>query len=373
MVALSFRALIKTKKQAAFCLTTALLFIQVALAAEPSPHLDTKRKVLAADNGQITVLGHDLLITQLTPILIQKGFEPSSIPSKLQLRVESNNSDLNSAQFIFSYDSETLGAVQGLAKLPKFEKLIGTSLTSDFEKNLPNWENEFKNKTVPHLKPLRVLLISGMMTRQKDWLTTIPGVTRFLGPTYDDQIELFLNSGLTFERITPRTLGSAKTNAALIIEGIRRSKERVVLISHSKGGTDTLEALTSQPELISKVAGWISLQTPFAGAEVAEKLIKLIPCSRLLKDASPSAVQQHYQTPAFKKILSEVPMISVTSETDEYFSIARGVMPGSNFVVLKDVPSHGAVVNYNSPRELDYDRTAITGSLLNLLSQKITP
>src|SRR5688500_14904142 len=45
---------------------------------------------------------------------------------------------------------------------------------------------------------------------------------------------------------------------------------RVVIVTHSKGGLDTLEALTTNEALWnSPVAGWIALQAPFFGSPVA--------------------------------------------------------------------------------------------------------
>lgn len=48
------------------------------------------------------------------------------------------------------------------------------------------------------------------------------------------------------------------------------SNKKVIIISHSKGGLDTLEMLVTEgSEVKSKLAGWISLNVPFSGTPLA--------------------------------------------------------------------------------------------------------
>lgn len=64
---------------------------------------------------------------------------------------------------------------------------------------------------------------------------------------------------------------SVEHNAAAILELLRSTDEQVVIVSHSKGGLDTLEALLDAPELWGeKVIGWVALQAPFYGSPVAD-------------------------------------------------------------------------------------------------------
>jgi triacylglycerol esterase/lipase EstA (alpha/beta hydrolase family) len=51
-------------------------------------------------------------------------------------------------------------------------------------------------------------------------------------------------------------------------------KGPVIIISHSKGGLETLETLVEFRLLRSKVAAWISLQTPFTGSQIADIVYK---------------------------------------------------------------------------------------------------
>ena len=54
----------------------------------------------------------------------------------------------------------------------------------------------------------------------------------------------------------------------------RLHKKPIIIISHSKGGLDTLATLITYPDLTEKenppIAGWISIQAPFEGTPIAE-------------------------------------------------------------------------------------------------------
>ncbi|MGB8223685.1 MAG: hypothetical protein WCF10_13955 [Polyangiales bacterium] len=67
------------------------------------------------------------------------------------------------------------------------------------------------------------------------------------------------------------TSESVAHNAAAILDFLRHTDKQVIIVSHSKGGLDTLEALLQAPELWGDtVAGWVALQAPFYGSPVAD-------------------------------------------------------------------------------------------------------
>ena len=72
--------------------------------------------------------------------------------------------------------------------------------------------------------------------------------------------------------------GSTVSNAAAIHKRIvtdyGSDPRPYIIISHSKGGLDTLAALLGYPDLYrqGKVVGWIALQTPFSGTPLADWL-----------------------------------------------------------------------------------------------------
>lgn len=65
-------------------------------------------------------------------------------------------------------------------------------------------------------------------------------------------------------------IDNGKAIAGVIARLRGQNVKRVVIVTHSKGGLDTLEALTTNENLWkAPVAGWIALQAPFYGSPVA--------------------------------------------------------------------------------------------------------
>jgi hypothetical protein len=89
--------------------------------------------------------------------------------------------------------------------------------------------------------------------------------------------ELYFDAeGITYENLSDvsaafDTSESVAHNAAAILEFLRHTDKQVVIVSHSKGGLDTLDALLQAPDLWGDtVAGWVALQAPFYGSPVAD-------------------------------------------------------------------------------------------------------
>ena len=89
--------------------------------------------------------------------------------------------------------------------------------------------------------------------------------------------ELYFDAhGIAYENLSDvstsfDTSESVAHNAAAILEFLRNTDKQVVIVSHSKGGLDTLEALLEDPTLWGDtVAGWVALQAPFYGSPVAD-------------------------------------------------------------------------------------------------------
>lgn len=102
----------------------------------------------------------------------------------------------------------------------------------------------------------------------------VPGYFGSLHPTYfAEQLRWLGSIGVEREKVAIRSRQSVAINAPIIIAAIRESPRPVVLITHSKGSVDTLEALRKEPSLRTKVKGWVSLQGAFFGSPVADLLL----------------------------------------------------------------------------------------------------
>lgn len=67
------------------------------------------------------------------------------------------------------------------------------------------------------------------------------------------------------------TSQSVDHNAAAIRALLRGTDKKIIFVTHSKGGLDTLHALLGAPELWGRVTGWVALQSPFFGSPLADK------------------------------------------------------------------------------------------------------
>ncbi len=76
---------------------------------------------------------------------------------------------------------------------------------------------------------------------------------------------------------------SITDNAHDLAAYLKFSDKPVILVSHSKGGLEGLELLLLYPELRKRVAGWIALQAPFYGSEVADTAYSVRPVRALSK------------------------------------------------------------------------------------------
>ncbi len=89
------------------------------------------------------------------------------------------------------------------------------------------------------------------------------------------QMRDFNEKGIPYRNVslmsdTFNTSQSVAHNAAAIRALLLQTDKKVILVTHSKGGLDTLHALLDAPELWGKVIGWVALQSPFYGSPLAD-------------------------------------------------------------------------------------------------------
>ena len=96
--------------------------------------------------------------------------------------------------------------------------------------------------------------------------------------SFRTQMREFKALGIEFTDMTGQagfnTQGSFTDNARAINTVLAtHSGRKVVILSHSKGGLDTLEALrVNRPVWKVPVVGWVSLQAPFFGSPIADQV-----------------------------------------------------------------------------------------------------
>ena len=94
--------------------------------------------------------------------------------------------------------------------------------------------------------------------------------------SFHTQMSYFDAEGIPYQNLSDAsdsfdTSESVEHNAAAILEFLRNTDKQIIIVSHSKGGLDTLDALLDAPELWGvTVLGWVALQAPFHGSPVAD-------------------------------------------------------------------------------------------------------
>jgi hypothetical protein len=228
----------------------------------------------------------------------------------------------------------------------------------------------------------------------------VPGYFGNLDPGYyRDQLRWLASIGVERETVAVTPGRSAAINAAIVAAAIRAAAKPVILITHSKGSVDTLEALRAEPGLRKKIAGWVSLQGVFLGTPVADMLLDgtmLDPIVATVvigflggsKDAADglttfaSGAYYRDHAGAISRLIGEVPVIAfasaVDSRTPTLLQIPRelmarkgirsdglvpldaAVLPGMDFVKVNGVDHIAPVM----PALHAFDRVRMTKALL---------
>lgn len=94
-------------------------------------------------------------------------------------------------------------------------------------------------------------------------------------PYLDENLGVFAAYGIAAERVAINTEAGVAENAATIAAAIRAAVERgqrVLLFAHSKGGADTVTALSdpANRDLLPHVAGFVAIQPVYAGARISD-------------------------------------------------------------------------------------------------------
>jgi len=102
----------------------------------------------------------------------------------------------------------------------------------------------------------------------------VPGYFGDLDPVYfSDQVHWLTANGVEHQKVPVKSRQSVAINSPIIATAIRDATKPVILITHSKGSVDALDALRAETLLRTKVKGWISLQGAFFGSPVADMLL----------------------------------------------------------------------------------------------------
>ncbi len=228
----------------------------------------------------------------------------------------------------------------------------------------------------------------------------VPGYFSNLDPNYYvDQLRWLHQLGVAHEKVAVKPGQSIAVNAAIIAEAIGAAAKPVLLLTHSKGSVDALEALRTVPALRRKVSGWVSLQGAFGGSPVADWLLDgtvLDPIvstlilgffggSRQAAEGLTTAASRAYvrmHAGAISEIIRQVPILAFASalephsktllalprdlmaheglQSDGLIPLAAAVLPGMDFVKVTAIDHIAPVMPALQP----LDRVRMTQALL---------
>jgi len=247
------------------------------------------------------------------------------------------------------------------------------------------------------LSKYRVLIVHGLLgevgirfTRFLDHFDPDQRLVDYL----KDQHKALLCAGVDVELLEHKS-DSVARGGAVIAERILASNRPVLILSHSKGCLDTLEALRllQCDGKLDKVAGWIALQGPFKGAPEADRITTndtrrfftriALNClgahSCAIKDMTTSTRDAYFaeHREEIDRITHKVPMLSFASlnpaakdaGTDGSVPVESALLPGSDFIAVNGL-SHSAPV-ISKPRA--FNRAALTHTLIDMLLTRVEP
>ncbi len=159
--------------------------------------------------------------------------------------------------------------------------LITTSFAEDLSKDYLQMKQEFANSTsnkagsafIKEIQKYKIILVPGILSESFiEESTQFPKINYVMGEMLEDQITWLNSQNIDNELVIVESESHPKKNIEIIKKAILASEKPVILYTHSKGGIDTLYTLEKYPELMDKVSGWTSIQTPFYGSSVASLL-----------------------------------------------------------------------------------------------------
>lgn len=134
-------------------------------------------------------------------------------------------------------------------------------------------ENSFSATELKKLKGLKVLIVPGVLAESFNSQSGNKIKVGFIFEEgFREQKKLLEKNKISYDYLNFDTESPPSVNAQAIIRAIQYSLVPVIIYSHSKGGLDTLEALRQRPDLLPKIRGWVSVQSPFWGATVASQM-----------------------------------------------------------------------------------------------------
>jgi len=187
---------------------------------------------------------------------------------------------------------------------------------------------------IEELQHLKVLLVPGFLSDLAPQLKSFP-FSKYIGirGQFADHVAALEDWGVDYELLEIESEDTPERNAARLRDFIQTSSEEYIIISHSKGSIDALDAFIRYPEIRTRIKYWLSLQAPFWGTPVTEYFLDKeyldAPLQRIMEFLGGS-IESIYSVSYFTRspymaehmieiaeTISEIPTLSVASTKPE--------------------------------------------------------
>ena len=285
---------------------------------------------------------------------------------------------------------------------PIFINVPGTEVTGEYTNFFENADTRFDAAVIANLQKYKVIFVPGFLSDVDPSQLHIPGIALKPAQHFEEQLNLLKASGVDYERLSMTSESSVKANSSIVSAAIKASSRPVILVGHSKGGLDILEALIADRSLLKKVRGFVALQSPFFGSPVADYVVSNnnlndLAANLLLmmggnKDSMINltcADRKPYMAAnaaAIADITATIPVIAVATwkdsvhgqvdtalepvrdlllvqgiRSDGVVPVDNALLPGANFIKLSGL-DHGVTVSPSS--YINFDRVKFIKALL---------
>ncbi|MDB9787072.1 hypothetical protein OAB57_03120 [Bacteriovoracaceae bacterium] len=138
------------------------------------------------------------------------------------------------------------------------------------------------------LKKYKIFIITGFSNKLIPQILDVmripaPWLPKDSGDSFLQQKRFFDKAGIDYIDVPINTLEGCDDNAKIIAHELEKTNKKVIFLSYSKGGLDVLETLVKYPQLHNKIAGWISMHTPFYGTPLIDTVLSTPPLNYLFK------------------------------------------------------------------------------------------
>lgn len=284
------------------------------------------------------------------------------------------------------------------------DQVPATNVTAQFRERFHQYDQYIKDAHLERLRDCNVLIVHGLLgeigLKVQSMLDTFDHDERVID-YLKDQRKAIDELGLQ-AHVAGFKSASVERSSGKIVEAILKSDKPVIILSHSKGCVDTLDALlklSSQGKL-DRVAGWIAIQGVFYGSPDADSYVKnrfknayahvalKFMCADFdsIRDLTTKRREQYQAEHAaeIESLTQKLPVLCFASWEHKEADKKHGddppaplcdgqvpthsaILPGSEFVAKANVSHSMTVIHSSKP----YDRVKFTKTLLLMLSEQM--